>query len=84
MPGPAERVATCGASLGRRFSVTELAAASELSVPELVVPIRELVEADILAESGERLAFRHDLIRDAVRASVPRRYAARWTATARR
>ncbi len=71
MPGPAERVATCGASLGRRFSVTELAAASELSVPELVVPIRELVEADILAESGERLAFRHDLIRDAVRASVP-------------
>jgi DNA-binding CsgD family transcriptional regulator len=71
MPGPAERVATCGASLGRRFSVTELAAASGLSVPELVVPIRELVEADILAESGERLAFRHDLIRDAVRASVP-------------
>jgi DNA-binding CsgD family transcriptional regulator len=71
MPGPAERVATCGASLGRRFSVADLAAASELSVAELVVPIRELVEADILAESGERLAFRHDLIRDAVRASVP-------------
>jgi len=71
MPGPAERIATCGASLGRRFSVTELAAASGLSVPELVIPIRELVEADILAESGERLAFRHDLIRDAVRASVP-------------
>jgi DNA-binding CsgD family transcriptional regulator len=71
MPGPAERVATCGTSLGRRFSVADLAAASELSVAELVVPIRELVEADILAESGERLAFRHDLIRDAVRASVP-------------
>ncbi|HEX3488815.1 MAG TPA: LuxR C-terminal-related transcriptional regulator [Streptosporangiaceae bacterium] len=71
MPGPAERVAACGASLGRRFSVTELAAASGLSVPELVEPIRELVEADILAESGERLAFGHDLIREAVRASVP-------------
>jgi DNA-binding CsgD family transcriptional regulator len=71
MAGPAERVATCGASLGRRFTVTELADASGLSVPELVVPIRELAEADILAESGERLAFRHDLIRDAVRASVP-------------
>jgi DNA-binding CsgD family transcriptional regulator len=71
MPGPAERVATCGASLGRRFTVIELADASGLSVPELVVPIRELTEADILAESGERLAFRHDLIRDAVRASVP-------------
>jgi DNA-binding CsgD family transcriptional regulator len=71
MPSPAERIATCGASLGRRFTVIELADASGLSVPELVVPIRELTEADILAESGERLAFRHDLIRDAVRASVP-------------
>jgi len=71
MPRPAERIATCGASLGRRFTVIELADASGLSVPELVVPIRELTEADILAESGERLAFRHDLIRDAVRASVP-------------
>jgi DNA-binding CsgD family transcriptional regulator len=71
MPGRAERVATCGASLARRFTVIELADASGLSVPELVVPIRELTEADILAESGERLAFRHDLIRDAVRASVP-------------
>jgi DNA-binding CsgD family transcriptional regulator len=71
MPGPAERVATCGASLGRRFTVIELADASGLSVPELLVPISELAEADILVESGERLAFRHDLIRDAVRASVP-------------
>jgi DNA-binding CsgD family transcriptional regulator len=71
MPGPAERVATCGASLGRRFTVIELADASGLTVPELLVPISELAEADILVESGERLAFRHDLIRDAVRASVP-------------
>ena len=70
MPGAAERVATCGASLGRRFTVIELADASGLSVPELLVPISELAEADILVESGERLAFRHDLIRDAVRASV--------------
>jgi DNA-binding CsgD family transcriptional regulator len=71
MPGPAERVATCGASLGRRFTVIELADASGLSVLELLVPISELAEADILVDSGERLAFRHDLIRDAVRASVP-------------
>jgi DNA-binding CsgD family transcriptional regulator len=71
IPGPAERIAVCAASLGRRFSVAELAAVSGLSIPELVRPILELVEADILAESGERLAFRHDLIRDAVRASVP-------------
>lgn len=40
----------------------------------------KLVEAGILAESGERLAFRHDLIRDAEQASIPARHA-RWTAT---
>jgi predicted ATPase len=70
MPPPAERVAICAASLGRRFSVAELAATSGLSVPELVEPIRVLLQADILADSGDRLRFGHDLIRAAVRASV--------------
>jgi DNA-binding CsgD family transcriptional regulator len=70
MPEPAERVAVCAASLGRRFSVADLAAISDLSVPELFLPIRELIQADILAESGDRLAFGHDLVRAAVRASV--------------
>jgi DNA-binding CsgD family transcriptional regulator len=71
MPDSAERVATCASSLSRRFSIADLAAMSGLSVPELVLPIRELIQADILAESGDRLAFGHDLIRSAVRASVP-------------
>jgi hypothetical protein len=48
-----------------------LAAASWLSVPELVVPVRKACRSSILAESGERLAFRHDLIRDAEQASIP-------------
>ena len=46
--------------------------------------IRELVEADILAESGERLAFRHDLSATRYGRVCPRRYAVRWTATVRR
>ena len=48
-----------------------LAAARWLSVPELVVPVRKACRSGILAESGERLAFRHDLIRDAEQASIP-------------
>ena len=71
MPEPAERVATAAASLGRRFTVEDLAALSGLAVPELLPPIRSLMQADLFTEFDERLAFGHDLIRDAVRASVP-------------
>ena len=71
MPEPAERVATAAASLGRRFTVEDLAALSGLSVPELLPPIRSLMQADLLTEFDGRLTFGHDLIRDAVRASVP-------------
>ena len=67
----AERVATAAASLGRRFTVADLSALSEVSVPDLVAPIRILMDADILVDSDDRLAFVHDLVRDAVRASVP-------------
>jgi DNA-binding CsgD family transcriptional regulator len=68
---PAELVATAAASLGRRFTVADLASMCDLSVPNLVTPIRILMEADILAESDDRLSFVHDLVRDAVRSSVP-------------
>jgi DNA-binding CsgD family transcriptional regulator len=67
----AERVAVAASSLGRRFLVADLAAMSELSVATLPPVVRELIEAGILAESGDRLAFEHDIIRDAVRTSVP-------------
>lgn len=67
----AERVAVAAASLGRRFTVLDLAAISDVSVPDLLSPIRILMQADILAESDDRLSFGHDLLRDAVRASVP-------------
>ncbi len=68
---PAEHVATCASSLSRRFSAADLGALAGLPAAELVSPVRELIQADILSESGERLAFTHDLIRGAVRASVP-------------
>jgi DNA-binding CsgD family transcriptional regulator len=71
MSPAADRVATLASALGRRFSVYDLAEMTRMSIAELLDPIRELVLADIFTESDDRLAFGHDLIREAVRASSP-------------
>jgi tetratricopeptide (TPR) repeat protein len=71
MSPAANRLATLASALGRRFSVHELAQLAQLPITELLDPIKELVQADIVIESGGRLAFGHDLIREAVRASSP-------------
>jgi DNA-binding CsgD family transcriptional regulator len=67
----ANRLATLASALGRRFSGHELAQLARMPITELLDPIKELVQADIFIESGDRLAFGHDLIREAVRASSP-------------
>jgi DNA-binding CsgD family transcriptional regulator len=67
----ADRLATLASALGGRFSVDDLAEMSQMLVADLLDPIKELVQADIFIESGDRLAFGHDLIREAVRASSP-------------
>jgi DNA-binding CsgD family transcriptional regulator len=71
MSPPAERVATLAASLGRRFTVRYLADMAGIPVADLVEPIRELMDADIFIESGDQLAFAHDLIREGAAASSP-------------
>jgi DNA-binding CsgD family transcriptional regulator/tetratricopeptide (TPR) repeat protein len=71
MSPAANRLATLASALGRRFSVPELAQMAGMSVTQLLDPVQELAQADIFTESGERLAFGHDLIREAVRASSP-------------
>ena len=40
--------------------------------PDLRGAIRETIAAGLLAEDGDRLRFRHDLVRDAVDASLPK------------
>ncbi len=67
----AERVAVAGSSLGRRFSVADVAALSEVGFGALGAVIRELIDSGILADHDGRLSFAHDLVRDAVRTSVP-------------
>jgi DNA-binding CsgD family transcriptional regulator len=70
MSPASERAATFASGLGRRFSVHDLAAMTDMSVTELITPVNELVRAEILADDGGRLAFRHDIIREAVRGSL--------------
>ncbi len=68
---PAREAATVAASLGRRFSFADLAKMLDRPPAPLLGPVEELIEAGMLVESGDRLAFRHDVTREAVRESVP-------------
>jgi DNA-binding CsgD family transcriptional regulator len=67
----AREAATIAASLGRRFSFTDLANMLDRQPAILLGPVEELMDSGILVESGDRLAFRHDVTREAVRESVP-------------
>ena len=73
MSAAAQRVATVASALGRRFSVDELSGMTGTPLADLVEPIRELVQADMFTQSDERLAFVHDLLREAVRVLPPSR-----------
>src|SRR3984957_17035691 len=66
----AGRVATFASSLGLRFTLHDLAAMTSLSVGELVDPVTKLLAADVFIEDGDRLTFRHDIIRETVRAGL--------------
>lgn len=71
MSGGAREAATVAASLGRRFSFADLAKMLDRPPAALLGPVEELIDAGMLVESGDRLTFRHDVTREAVRASVP-------------
>ncbi len=67
----ARQTAITAASLGRRFSVSELVAMLDVTPATLLTPIEQLVDADVFAERGDGLSFRHDLIREAIRSGTP-------------
>ena len=68
---PAREAAMVAASLGRRFSFADLAKLLDRPAAKLLGPVEELIDCGMLVESGDRLAFRHDVTREAVRESVP-------------
>ena len=67
----ASDAATVAASLGRTFSFDDLARTLGRPASDLLAPVGELLEANLLVERDEKLAFWHDITREAVRASVP-------------
>jgi DNA-binding CsgD family transcriptional regulator len=66
-----ERVVTVAASLARQFTLGQIAAIAGVPITDLVEPVREVIDAGIFVEEDGRLAFQHDLAREAVRSAVP-------------
>jgi DNA-binding CsgD family transcriptional regulator/DNA-binding Lrp family transcriptional regulator len=67
MSDSARQVATVAGSLGRAFSVSDLATMLGLPPASVLTSVEELIEAGIVRERGDQLSFQHDLIREAVR-----------------
>ena len=59
------------AVLPDRFSAGLLAAMLDRQPASLMSALEEAVRADLLVDDGERLRFRHDLLREATRQSLP-------------
>jgi DNA-binding CsgD family transcriptional regulator len=67
----AGEVVRVAAVLPDRFSAGLLAAMLDRQPSSLMAAIQEAVRADLLVEDGEQLRFRHDLLRETTRQSLP-------------
>jgi len=67
----ARRAALVASVLDRGFSFDQVSMMLGEPVPALLGPIDELVRAELLTEESGLLVFRHDLIREAVRDTLP-------------
>jgi DNA-binding CsgD family transcriptional regulator len=67
----AGEVVRVAAVLPDRFSAGLLAAMLDRQPASLMASVEEAVRADLLVEDDERLRFRHDLLREATRQSLP-------------
>ncbi len=59
------------AVLGETFSAHDLALSLNIQPVELMERLDSAIASGVLQESGERLAFRHDLVREALYGDVP-------------
>lgn len=71
LAAPARELLGVAAVLGAGFTLTELSTILGTPVIELWHATSEAVRAGLLTESGDRLVFRHDLIREALAADTP-------------
>jgi DNA-binding CsgD family transcriptional regulator len=67
----ASEVVRVAAVLPDRFSAGLLAAMLDRQPASLMSALEEALRADLLVDDGERLRFRHDLLREATRQSLP-------------
>jgi len=67
----ASEMVRVAAVLPDRFSAGLLAAMLDRQPASLLSPLEEVVRANLFVEDGEQLRFRHDLLRDCTRKSLP-------------
>ena len=71
LPEDALNLLRVASILGATFSLAELALLAGRNPAQLVPALAAAVDAGLLTESGDRLAFRHDLVRDAIYHDLP-------------
>lgn len=67
-----QQIVTVASALGPRFTVEQIALMLQCRPSGLVAALTEAQRADLLVEVGDRLGFRHELVREAVLGSLPR------------
>jgi len=72
LPESARQAALVASVLGRRFSFGHLSAVLNEPPSALLERVDELLRADLLTEDDGLLTYRHELIREAVRDTLPR------------
>ncbi len=75
---PTREVLRAAALLGVEFAITDLTAVLSRSVSDLVPALDEARATGVLTDSGDGLAFRHPLIREALYAEMPASVRAAW------
>jgi DNA-binding CsgD family transcriptional regulator/tetratricopeptide (TPR) repeat protein len=71
LPEDALNLLRVASVLGGAFSLVELGLLAERSPARLVPALAAAVDAGLLIDSGDRLAFRHDLLREAIYQDLP-------------
>jgi hypothetical protein len=71
LSAPARETVLMASILPRRFTAEHLGLLLDRTPAALLESLEEIMRAELLVESGEQLAFRHDLIREAVDAGLP-------------
>ena len=71
LSGDAAQAIRVASVLGPRFSAGQLAAMLQRRPSAIVAAVDEGMRRDFLIEAGDRLSFRHSLLRQAVRETLP-------------